>query len=251
MAWIEGRNQFPVLRNTGRFSLLLPDDGRVTGLPVLWLLPIAGGMHSDWVRYTAIERWARSLRLAVVMPEGLRSDFVDMAHGMAWWQYLSQELPAYLRRTFGLDPAPADQAAFGAGMGALGALKLGLRTERFCAVGAVGADLAQFAAYDRSHTHDQESIYGTAPMDTAMRSAHDPFAIVQARADLRGMRVLLEVRDEASQRLFHMLAGRGCHVTPTSAWPEGWEGREAALQCFLRRQYGLRIPEEPGKESVE
>ena len=164
MALIEGREMFSSIRNSTRFSLLLPEGGARAADGVLYLLPVRRGLSTDWVRYTGIELLSRRWNLAVVMPEGVSSDFCNMVYGMKWWDYLTEELPEYLNAVFGL---PAGSLCFGAEMGGLASVRLGLSfPERFSAAGAVGTDFLRVSRFTEGQQpdHDMESIYGAAPV---------------------------------------------------------------------------------------
>ena len=63
-------------------------------IPTLWLLHGLSDDHTIWQRRTSIERYVAPLNLAVVMPNGFRGFYTDMAHGYAYWTHLSEELAA-------------------------------------------------------------------------------------------------------------------------------------------------------------
>ena len=68
--------------------------------PVLWLLHGMSDDHTIWQRRTSIERYAEALGIAVVMPAVARSYYTDMASGLAYWTFVSEELPAVARALF-------------------------------------------------------------------------------------------------------------------------------------------------------
>ena len=62
---------------------------------ILYLLHGGGGNGLDWMRNTAIERYAQPYDLVVIMPEVDGSCFyADMVHGYPYFQYLTEEVPA-------------------------------------------------------------------------------------------------------------------------------------------------------------
>ncbi|HET58760.1 MAG TPA: hypothetical protein ENN32_00110, partial [Chloroflexi bacterium] len=82
--------------------LLLPDPGQMQEIPlmkrkVLYLLHGLSDDGSAWQRFSAIETIARNYNLVVVMPSVGRSFYVDQPNGQAYFSYLMEELPAYLR----------------------------------------------------------------------------------------------------------------------------------------------------------
>ena len=61
--------------------------------PVMYLLHGWNGDHTVWERRTSIERYAAQTGIAIVMPAVHLSFYSDMACGLPYWTYLSQELP--------------------------------------------------------------------------------------------------------------------------------------------------------------
>lgn len=108
--------------------LILPDPGRMGDRPlqkrkVLYLLHGLSDDGSAWQRYTRIETLAYDYGLAVIMPSFGRSFYTDMPNGQAYFTYLTQELPQYLKDVFGLDPKREDTFIAGNSMGGYGAFK--------------------------------------------------------------------------------------------------------------------------------
>ncbi len=95
--------------------------------PVLWLLHGTSGDHTDWLRYTCVERWAEENKIAVVTPSVKMSAYTDMAYGPAYFTYVTEELPAILQHIFPLSDKREDNFVAGLSMGGYGATKLGLR----------------------------------------------------------------------------------------------------------------------------
>lgn len=91
----------------------------------LWLLHGGGGDHTDYVRKTSIERLAIKHKLAVVMPEVGNSFYTDIPNGAQYYTYVSQELPALLRKHFPLSDLREDNFIAGLSMGGFGASKIG------------------------------------------------------------------------------------------------------------------------------
>ena len=118
----------------------LPDAGKAHR--TLYLLHGLGDDHTIWMRRTSIERYADEKQLAVVMPAVARSFYQDMRCGPRYWTFLSEELPAVMRRFFPLSPDRGDNFAAGLSMGGYGALRLGLaRPRQFAAVASMSGAL--------------------------------------------------------------------------------------------------------------
>lgn len=239
MALIECREMMPSLRNTTRFFILIPEEGAVAAKAVLWLLPVRRGHANDWVRYTSIELWSRKAGIAVVMPEGLSSDFCNMKYGMHWWTFISEELPQHLNRLFGLY-TEENNLCFGAEMGALGAIKLGLLySERFTAVGAVDTDFTCVEAYANGdiECHNMETIYGKWPVSEDVLSASDPMRIVEAcvPADTT---LFLKWSDNGAQTI---ASKSGYPVIWCNTEPIDWETYGTCLKEFLDKTVAKEV----------
>lgn len=110
--------------------------------PTLYLLHGLSDDDSIWVRRTSIERYVAPLGLAVVMPQVHRSFYADEAHGMRFWTFLSEELPALAGAFFPLSHAREDTFVAGLSMGGYGAFKWALRQpERFAAAASLSGAL--------------------------------------------------------------------------------------------------------------
>ncbi len=110
--------------------------------PVLYLLHGLTDDDTAWTRYTSIERYAAARGLAVVMPQVHRSFYADEAHGMAFWTFLSEELPEVVHGFFRVSTARADTFVAGLSMGGYGAMKWALRQPgRFAAAATLSGAL--------------------------------------------------------------------------------------------------------------
>ena len=114
------------LRMATAVDVILPDKGELSEVKTLYLLHGLTDDCTGWTRYTAVERYARERGLAVVLPEVQRSFYTDMAYGLPYFTYVSEELPAVCRRMFGLGAARDQNYIFGLSMGGYGAMKCAL-----------------------------------------------------------------------------------------------------------------------------
>lgn len=150
--------------------VLLPEASRRKKHPVLFLLHGLSDDHTIWMRRTSIERYAAARELAVVMPAVGRSFYQDMASGVRYWTFLSEELPKVMHGFFQLSEKRADNFAAGLSMGGYGALRLALaHPERFAAVASFSGALdyarrLRNSAKTRSRIREAEwkAIAGTA-----------------------------------------------------------------------------------------
>lgn len=133
-------------------NVLLPEAEAIQRknrpIPTLYLLHGLSGNETDWMRYTSIERYAWPYYLAVVMPAVNRSFYTDMAHGAAYFTYVSQELPQAMEALFPLSQDREERFVAGLSMGGYGAFKLALRfPERYAAAANLSGALEMQLAY--------------------------------------------------------------------------------------------------------
>ncbi|MCE0483544.1 MAG: esterase family protein [Methylacidiphilales bacterium] len=114
-----------VLIKTVAMNVILPNSGSGP-FPVLYLLHGLTDDYSGWVRKSRIESYVRDLPLIVVMPDGFRGFYTDNDQGPAYAQYIGEELPALIERTFPAQRSRAGRFVGGLSMGGYGALRIGL-----------------------------------------------------------------------------------------------------------------------------
>lgn len=150
--------------------------------PTIYLLHGYGGNHTNWQRRSAIELYLHDKNLAAVMPSVHNGFYTDMAHGPAYWTYVSCELPAICERMFPLSQRREDRFAAGLSMGGYGAMKLGLRCpDRYAAVaslsGVVDVVHAEQGA-DPTMMRHLEDVFGSLE---ALRDSEDDVPAVARR----------------------------------------------------------------------
>lgn len=110
--------------------------------PTLYLFHGLSDDHTIWMRRTSIERYASELGIAVIMPSVHRSFYEDMATGMNFWTFVSEELPAIARSFFPLSDKREDNFVAGLSMGGFGAFKLALNyPEKYAAAASLSGAL--------------------------------------------------------------------------------------------------------------
>lgn len=94
----------------------------------LYLLHGMSDDHTIWQRRTSIERYAADKGIAVVMPTTHLGWYTDMACGLKYFTFVTDELPKICRQMFPrMSNRREDTYAAGLSMGGYGALKCGLR----------------------------------------------------------------------------------------------------------------------------
>lgn len=108
-------------------NVILPQDVKKDEkLKVLYLLHGYIGDHTDWMRYTSIERYAWNYRLAIVMPAVNNSYYTDTVSGLNYFTYVSKELPDFITSLLPISTKREDNYVAGLSMGGYGALKIAL-----------------------------------------------------------------------------------------------------------------------------
>ncbi|MFH1524895.1 MAG: alpha/beta hydrolase family protein [Chloroflexota bacterium] len=92
----------------------------------LYLYHGAFSDSSSWSLYTRVEEYADRHGLVVVMPSVGNSFYADLLHGPAYWTFVSEELPRFVRSVFPLSDRREDNFVAGLSMGGYGALKMAL-----------------------------------------------------------------------------------------------------------------------------
>ena len=126
------------------------------------------------------------------MPAVERSFYTDMAHGLRWWTFISEELPSLCQRFFPLSDRREDTFVAGLSMGGYGAFKLALRhPERYAAAASLSGalDMAALASAD-DHGPDIELVYG------------DPAAVAGSDHDLLHLASVVAASDARKPLLY-------------------------------------------------
>ena len=100
----------------------------------LFLLHGATEDEISWLSYTNVEKYADKHGLAIVVASVGNSWYSNLKHGPAYWTFISDELPRFVRSVFPLSDKREDNYVAGLSMGGYGAMKLALcKPEMFSA----------------------------------------------------------------------------------------------------------------------
>ena len=118
-----------VLGKSTAINVILPEAEEVpeNGWKNIYLLHGWSEDHTAWMRFTSIERYANKRKCAVIMPDCGLSFYNDMAHGLNYFTYLTEELPEISARYFRISRRREDNFIGGLSMGGCGAVTTGLR----------------------------------------------------------------------------------------------------------------------------
>lgn len=128
-------------------NVILPDKAKMLddegNYKVLYLLHGYTGDYTKWLRFSAIERYANETGIAVVMPDAGKSFYTDMTHGDPVFSYITEEVPAHVKKWFPITSDPACTYIAGLSMGGYGAMKIALTyPERYAGAATLSGALA-------------------------------------------------------------------------------------------------------------
>ena len=194
MAFCELRYHSDALGRAVSVNVILPENAKtLIGMNVgaaekfktLYLLHGLSDDHTIWARRTSIERYAADRGIAVVMPNGGRSWYTDMANGARYFTFITEELPRVCRSFFrGMSDKREDNIIGGLSMGGYGAVKAALAHPEsygacICLSGAL--DIASL----KHHSPDEWKAifgYGLQNTDELRNSCHDVYALARKNA---------------------------------------------------------------------
>lgn len=102
----------------------------------LWLLHGGGESFTQYTTRTNIYRLANNNKVAVVLPDTGTNHYNNIPGGPSYYDYISEELPALLRKHLPLSDKREDNFIFGHSMGGYGAFKCAMdHPENYGAVG--------------------------------------------------------------------------------------------------------------------
>lgn len=137
-----------------------------TTFQTLYLLHGGTGDDSDYVNFSNIVRYADDHKVAVVMPCGYNSGYVDDPEGtLPWprryWTFVFEELPRVCAAMFPISTKREDTFVAGLSMGAIGAVKWAVYGAEHCSAALVmsggGMDpAAVMSAVDQDNNGDTD-----------------------------------------------------------------------------------------------
>ena len=156
---------------------------------VVYLLHGLSDCASAWLENAQLPLLADGYNLTFVMPEVQRSFYTDMAYGLDYFTYVTEELPQICQRLFGLSTRREDSYIMGLSMGGYGALKCALKKpEQYAGCGAFSAltnldFLLQQTAAEERPEHAMREVRAAFGMDLERKAENDLYALARACAD--------------------------------------------------------------------
>jgi Predicted esterase len=153
MALLQASFHARTLRRKVPIEVILPTDHKESRegdeerkFKTLYLLHGIFGDCMSWIAHSRIEMWAEERDLAVVMPSGDNSFYIDRPYEL-YGEYVGRELVEATRLMFPLSRRREDTFIAGLSMGGYGALRNGLKySETFGYVAGLSSALVMEAA---------------------------------------------------------------------------------------------------------
>jgi S-formylglutathione hydrolase FrmB len=180
MAQITLSHKSAVLGKRTSASILLPDALTGEPLPVLYLLHGLSHDSTDWLLNTSLGRYHDGKNLIVVMPDGSKSFYVNMVHGLNYYDYIAGELPEYIENMLPAIRKREGRFVAGLSMGGYGAFLIALsKPNRYKAAASFSGVLDIAETVGRSS--NAARLFGDKP---DFRK-HDLFALAKKAARLK------------------------------------------------------------------
>lgn len=141
---------------------------------VLWLNHGGGDNYADWVYRTRISELAEERNLVVVM--ATMRDFTSSRGDVDYYGYLTEELPAYIRRILPVSDKREDNFIAGLSMGGYVSYRAALNhPERYACVGSLSSPLDIVEDYRVRHGNSKT----LASADSLIGTDKDIYALVE------------------------------------------------------------------------
>ncbi len=176
------------LQRTVNVSVIIPGDtAQVQQQPYqsLYLLHGILGSELDWLTGTRIRRYAEEKNIAIFMPAGENSSYLNYEQRSAnYTRFVGEELVDITRQMFNLSKERKDTYIAGLSMGGYGALVVGLTYHQtFSQIGALSAALmnnrTDFAEEDSQAPFFFKQKFFEATFDNQKQEKVDPLIMVE------------------------------------------------------------------------
>lgn len=147
MAWISTAFQSRTLKMPVEAEILVPQPGYKTltqreNYKVIILLHGANNDRAEWLLKSQIYDFVKELPVVVFMPSGKNSFYVNMWNGYDYMDYITKEIPDFIKKHFPVSRDKRDWLIAGESMGGYGAAVCGLNhVEQFGNIGILSGAL--------------------------------------------------------------------------------------------------------------
>ncbi len=164
MAFLQADFRSQTLKRAVSFQVILPVEKFKPPYPTLYLLHGLTDNSNAWLHNTRIRMWAEDMGLAVVMPSGENSFYLDIPvkDGCLgdFGAYIGEELISITRQLFPLSHKREDTFIAGLSMGGYGACRNGLKYCDTFGKAAVLSGAVHFFEYSRDWVKTQGNTIG-------------------------------------------------------------------------------------------
>ena len=164
MALIQMEVKSKTLKRAVSLNVILPVEGFCGPYPTLYLLHGLTENCSSWLSYSRIRLWAEESGLAVVMPSGENSFYMDILvkDGCLgdFGEYIGRELVEVTREIFPLSHRREETYLAGLSMGGFGACRNALKYSETFGKAAILSGALHFYEYPQSWVETQGNIIG-------------------------------------------------------------------------------------------
>ena len=187
MAVIETEFDSVTLKRTVSFKAIIPFERFQPPYPTLYLLHGLMGNSGRWLYNTNIKELAENMGIAVIMPSGENSFYLDIPvkNGCLgdFGAYIGQELVEATRALFPLSAKREDTFIAGMSMGGYGALRNGLKYHETFGRIAVFAGAVHFYEYTREWVYRDGNVAGELenfePLDETEKTDRNPRVLIR------------------------------------------------------------------------
>lgn len=164
MAFFEVEFKSETLKRSVLFNVILPIEKYKGPYPTLYLLHGLTDNRNGWLHNTRIRMWAEDMGLAVVMPSGENTFYMDvlLKDGALgdFGEYIGKELVNITREMFPLSDKREDTFIGGLSMGGFGACRNGLKYNDVFSKVAVLSGALHFFEYPREWVETEGNTIG-------------------------------------------------------------------------------------------
>ena len=144
MAFINGTFNSVVMDQEVMLDLFIPRDEGKNGLAelngIIYFLHGMGSSQKRFREFTAANRYCMDNKLAIVYISAPMSFYTDMAYGLKYYTYITEELPNFLKVNYNLDFPREKTFLAGLSMGGYGTIRIGLNhPDKFGAIAPFSA----------------------------------------------------------------------------------------------------------------
>ncbi len=242
MAYFNGTIYAETLGMMTDVTVVIPDNGAKClengDYPVLYLLHGLSDNHSAWSRRTKLDLYAEETGIAIVMPEIQRGFYQDMAYGLAYFTFVTEELPRVCQKLFHVTDDPTYTYVAGACMGGYGAMRCALTyPERYAKV-ACSSAVTDVKNFFETNPCGLSKTERTAIVGDGVADEEDLFALAARGNKLPPIYQCCGERDfliEDNRRFHDHLTSLGVdHLYEEWDGAHEWRFWDAAIEKFLR-----------------